>query len=196
VARWVPDYFRTPKRAAAALLEELAEDGSLLRARIEDESAYVHPDNARLTEEVLSGTLRPSVTTLLSPFDPIVWDRARALELFDFDYKIEVYTPAARRRYGYYSLPILHGGALVGRVDAKAHRKEGLFEVKAVHLEPGVPISDELIASLAGALRGCAAWHETPEVEVRRSDPTALAEELRSALADAAALVTAPEKAT
>ena len=110
VARWVPDYFRTPKKGVAGLLEELADEGSLLRATIEDldEPAYVHPDNAELAEEVLSGGLRSSVTTLLSPFDPVVWDRARALELFGFEYKIEVYTPAARRRYGYYSLPILH----------------------------------------------------------------------------------------
>ena len=181
-ARWVPDYFRTPKRGAASLLEELADEGSLLRASIEDEPAYVHPENARLAGEILSDALRPTVTTLLSPFDPVVWDRARALELFGFDYKIEVYTPAARRRYGYYSLPILHEGALVGRLDAKAHRKDGFFEVKAVHLEPGVPVSDGLVAAVAGALRDCAAWHGTPEVQVRRSDPPGLAEALRSVL--------------
>src|ERR687889_81902 len=184
VAHWVPDYFRTPKRGAAKLLAELADEGSLLRARIEDfdEPAYVHPENAGIAEEILSGSLQPSVTTLLSPFDPVVWDRARASELFGFDYKIEVYTPAARRRYGYYSLPILHDGALVGRLDAKAHRKDGLFEIKAAHLEPGVPVSDELVASLTGALRACASWHATPEVLVRHSDPPGLAEALRSTL--------------
>jgi uncharacterized protein YcaQ len=199
VARWVPDYFRTPKRGSAALLEELADEGSLLRATIEDfdEPAYVHPDNAGLAEEAASGGLRSSVTTLLSPFDPVVWDRARALELFGFDYKIEVYTPAAKRRYGYYSLPILHDGALVGRLDAKAHRKEGIFEVKAVHLEPGAPVSDELVAGLASALRDCAAWHETPQVQVRRSDPPWLAEALRLALdGDTATSVSTPEKTT
>jgi uncharacterized protein YcaQ len=182
VARWVPDYFRTPKRGAASLLEELADEGSLLRAGIEDDPAYVHPENAALAEKVLSGGAQSSVTTLLSPFDPVVWDRARASELFGFDYKIEVYTPAARRRYGYYSLPILHDGALVGRLDAKAHRKEGLFEVKAAHLEPGTIVSDELVASLAGALRACAFWHATPDVAVRRSDPPELAEALRFSL--------------
>jgi uncharacterized protein YcaQ len=182
VSRWVPDYFRTPKRGAASLLEELADEGSLLRAGIEDDPAYVHPENAALAEKVLSGGAQSSVTTLLSPFDPVVWDRARASELFGFDYKIEVYTPAARRRYGYYSLPILHDGVLVGRLDAKAHRKEGLFEVKAAHLEPGTIVSDELVASLAGALRACAFWHATPDVAVRRSDPPELAEALRFSL--------------
>ena len=175
VARWVPDYFRTPKKGVASLLEELADEGSLLRATMEDEPAYVHPDDAGLAEEILLGGLRPSVTTLLSPFDPVVWDRARALELFDFDYKIEVYTPAAKRRYGYYSLPILHHGALVGRLDAKAHRKEAIFEVKVAHLEPDVSVSDDLISGIAGALRECASWHETPEVVLRQSDPPGLA---------------------
>jgi uncharacterized protein YcaQ len=181
-ARWVPDYFRTPKKGVAGLLEELTDEGSLVRATIEDEPAYVHPDDARLAEKILSGGLQSSVTTLLSPFDPIVWDRARASELFGFDYKIEVYTPAARRRYGYYSLPILHHGALVGRLDAKAHRKQNVFEVKAMHLEPDVPVNDDLISGLAGALRDCAGWHGTPEILVRRSDPSELTETLRSTL--------------
>jgi len=114
----------------------------------------------------------------------VVWDRARASELFGFDYKIEVYTPAARRRYGYYSLPILHNGALVGRLDAKAHRKQAFFEVKAIHLEPGVPVSDGLVAGISGALRGCARWHNTPEIVVRRSDPPKLAEMLRTSVED------------
>ncbi len=184
VPRWVPDYFRTPKKGAAGLLEELADEGSLLRATIEDfdEPAYVHSDNAGLADEILSGSLRSSVTTLLSPFDPVVWDRARALELFGFDYKIEVYTPAARRRYGYYSLPILHDGALVGRLDAKAHRKEGLFEVKALHLEPEETVSEGLVSGIAAALRDCAAWHGTPDLLIRWSNPPELAEALRSAL--------------
>ncbi|CAN5758275.1 MAG: winged helix-turn-helix domain-containing protein [Rubrobacter sp.] len=181
-ARWVPDYFRTPKKGVAGLLDELTDEGSLIRAMIEDEPAYVHPDNATLAENVLSNELQSSVTTLLSPFDPIVWDRARASELFGFDYKIEVYTPAARRRYGYYSLPILHDGALVGRLDAKAHRKQNVFEVKAIHLEPDTPVNDDLISGLADALRDCAGWHGTPEVLIRRSDPSELTDTLRPAL--------------
>src|SRR5215204_3980914 len=184
--RWVPDYFRTPKRGVASLLGELADEGSLLRAVIENEPAYVHPENEGLAEKVLSGALRSSVTTLLSPFDPVVWDRARALELFGFDYKIEVYTPAARRRYGYYSLPVLHDGGLVGRLDAKAHRRQGTFEIKAIHLEPETPVNDGLVSGLSGALRDCAGWHGTPEVLVRRSDPSELTETLRLALDEGA----------
>jgi len=183
-ARWVPDYFRTPKKGVAGLLEELGDEGELVRGGIEglEEPAYVHPDNVGPAEKILSGRSRSSVTTLLSPFDPVVWDRARTLELFDFEYKIEVYTPAVRRRYGYYSLPILHNGALVGRLDAKAHRKQGTFEVKAIHLEPDTPVNGDLVSSLAGSLRDCAGWHKTPEVLVRWSDPSELTEMLRLAL--------------
>jgi uncharacterized protein YcaQ len=113
-------------------------------------------------------------TALLSPFDPVTWDRARALELFGFDYKIECYTPAPKRKYGYFTLPILHGDALVGRLDPKAHRKEGTFEVKAIHLEEGVRVTADLVDGLRDVLRRMAAWHGTPEVVVRETYPAAL----------------------
>lgn len=171
--RWIGDYFRTDKRASARRAAGLAEEGLLLRASIEGlpGPAYVHPALAALAEQAAAGLLQPTLTTLLSPFDPLVWDRQRASELFGFDYRIECYTPAPRRRYGYFSLPILHRGALVGRLDAKAHRKDGLFEVKTLHLEPGVPADQPLRDALAASLRACAAWHGTPNVVVRRSEP-------------------------
>ena len=172
-ARWLGDYFRTERRGSEALLESLADGGALFRARVAgwEGTAYVHPDHAELVRK----PPRPALTTLLSPFDPLVWDRERGRAVFNFDYTIECYTPAARRRYGYFTLPILRRGALIGRLDPKAHRKAGRFEVIALHLEPGVALSDELVADLAGALRECAAWHRTPEVVVRRSDPPELA---------------------
>jgi uncharacterized protein YcaQ len=119
-----------------------------------------------------------SKTTFLSPFDPLVWDRARALDLFNFDYKIEVYTPAPKRKYGYFTLPILYNNALIGRIDPKAHRKEGIFEVKALHLEPGVVVDDALVAEVKSALQACAAWHKTPQVIVRYAAKPGLAKRL------------------
>jgi uncharacterized protein YcaQ len=183
-ARWAPDYFRQPRSECAALLARLAAEGALLSARIEgiDAPVYIHPANRELAEAAAAGKLRSTVTTLLSPFDPVVWDRARALDLFGFDYRIECYTPEAKRRYGYFTLPILRRGALIGRLDPKAHRKEGRFEVKAVHLEPGVALTAGLVADLAGALRRCAAWHGTPQVVIRAADPPELAGRLQAAI--------------
>ena len=179
-ARWVADYFRNPKRATEPLPEALAADGLLLRATVENwtEPAYIHPENLALVEAITTGKACPTRTTLLSPFDPIVWDRARALALFNFDYRIECYTPGPKRRYGYFTLPILHRDSLVGRLDAKAHRAQGRFEIKALHLEPDVIITDELIADLADALRACATWHKTPEVTITWANRPELAEQI------------------
>ena len=79
--------------------------------------------------------------------------RARALDLFNFDYKIEVYTPAPKRKYGCFTLPILYNNALIGHIDPKAHRKEGIFEVRALHLELGVIVDDALVAEVKSAVR-------------------------------------------
>lgn len=174
-AGWVADYFRTKKTNTTRLVEQLADEGALLCAQVEgwSQPAFIHPDNWELAHQAANGQLRPTLTTLLSPFDPLVWDRARALAMFNFDYRIECYTPAPKRRYGYFTLPILRRGALVGRLDPKAHRREGIFEIKALHLEPGVEPDEALAEDIAIALRTCARWHATPEVVVRACDPPA-----------------------
>jgi uncharacterized protein YcaQ len=172
LASWVPDYFRLPKTGNASRLEALAEEGRLQRVEIEGlpGPAYRHPA-AVAVEQV-------HLTTLLSPFDPLVWDRRRLKDLFGFDYTIECYTPSPKRRFGYFTMPILHNGALVGRLDPKAQRAIGQFEVKALALEPGVEPSDDLVAGLASTLRRLAAWHGTPELVIRRSEPVDLAHRL------------------
>ncbi len=189
-ARWVAGYFYTPKKGIVALLDRLVDEGALRRATVEgwDAPAYVHPDHLPLAEQAAAGTLEPTLTTLLSPFDPLVSDRARVEELFGFYYRIEVYTPSHKRQFGYFTLPILHRGALIGRLDPKAHRAAGLFEVRALHLEPGVTVTDTLITDLAAALRACGAWHRTPEVIIRQSDPPEVAARLQAVLAEARAI--------
>jgi uncharacterized protein YcaQ len=160
--------------ATRARLELLADAGELLRVEVEGwrAPAYIHPDNLPHLDAPPPDVLPR--TSLLSPFDPITWDRARALELFGFDYKIECYTPAPKRKYGYFTLPILHGDALVGRLDPKAHRKDGVFEVKSIHLEPDVAITDGLVTGLRETLARIAAWHRTPEVIIGATYPAKL----------------------
>jgi uncharacterized protein YcaQ len=184
-AAWVPDYFRTGKPDTRAAVRRLADDGELVRVRVDGwpDEGFVHPDHLPLVHRASAGALRPVLTTLLSPFDPLVWDRARVSEAFGFDYRIECYTPEAKRRYGYFVLPILHKGALAGRLDAKAHRREGVFQVKALHLQPGVRPSAALARDVAGALRDCAAWHGTPTVRVDRCEPEPFLAEMNGALA-------------
>ncbi len=177
---WAGDYFRIGKNAIARELNALAEEGALLVDAVVgwEDPVYVHPANAGLLAQARDGELRPNYTTLLSPFDPLVWDRARARELFNFDYTIECYLPTAKRRYGYFSLPILHKDALVGRLDAKAFRQNGIFEVRNLALEPGVQPDSALAADLRAAIQACANWHGTPQVQVVRTDPPELLEML------------------
>ena len=184
-ARWVHDYFRLKPRLKDADLDALVEQGRVLRVAVEGWAApaYVHASHASLLKKAQNGKLDATHTTLLSPFDPLVWDRERASALFGFDYRIECYTPEEKRIYGYFALPLLHRGQLIGRLDAKAHRSQGVFEVKALYLEPAVKLDDESVHDVAAAIARCAAWHATPRVDITRTAPVALRACLRKALA-------------
>jgi len=183
-AKWVADCYRMAKKETPSLVRALADEGALLAVKVDGwkEPGYLHPDHLPLAGQAEAGALKPVLTTLLSPFDPVVWDRARASELFGFDYRIECYTPAPKRVYGYFTLPILRRGALIGRVDAKAHRRDGVFEVKTIYLEPGVRVTAGVVADVARALRDCADWHGTPRITIRRGDPPAIAAKLAAAV--------------
>jgi uncharacterized protein len=134
-----------------ALLAELVEEGCLVRATVQGWSkpAFMHPD-ARVPRRV-------SARALLSPFDPVVWNRDRIERLFGFHYRIEIYVPAPKRRYGYYVLPFLLGDELVARVDLKADRRSATLLVQGVFGEVGI---DEryVAAELAAELTSMAQW--------------------------------------
>jgi uncharacterized protein YcaQ len=181
-ARWVADYYRMDKRGTPQRVAQLAREGELIAAQVDgwDEGAFIHPDNASLAQQAADGELRPALTTLLSPFDPVVWDRARARIMFGFDYRIECYTPAPKRVYGYYVLPVLRKGEIVARLDAKAHRREGRFEVRALYIEPGARVTDALLNDIARAIMEAAEWHGTPAVEIVRTEPRKLRSALKS----------------
>jgi uncharacterized protein YcaQ len=183
-APWIADYFRYGKKLRDADLDEYVAAGELIRVDVRgwDAPGYVHADHADLLARAEKGVLRATHTSLLSPFDPVVWDRERASTLFDFDYSIECYTPAPKRRFGYFVLPILHRGRLIGRLDAKAHRAIGQFDIKAIFLEPSTKITAQLTEEVAQAIQRAANWHQTPSVTVAQSDPREFAQPLRAAL--------------
>jgi uncharacterized protein YcaQ len=177
--RQLADYFRQRLDGLTETLEEFAADGRADRVQVAGwpAPAYVYRDawNALAVPA-------PMLTTLLSPFDNLIWDRERTRALWGFDYSLECYLPASKRRYGYFSLPILWRGSLVGRLDAKAERKAGLFRVKALYLEPDVHIDESLVQDLGSALRDCAQWHRTPDVIVERTVPEAFQAQLHTTL--------------
>ncbi len=183
---YFPDYLRSKsaKGALTATLKKMVAEGELIPTEIEGvkETAYLLAEQKHLAEQAEEGSLCSTVTTLLSPFDPVVSDRDRALALFDFFYRIEVYTPSHKRKYGYFTLPILHKGELVGRLDAKAHRKEGRMEIRTLHLEPKTSPNEGLAEALAQTLRNFALWHETPILEIQHSDPPEFANLLKRCL--------------
>lgn len=177
---WIASYYYLPKTGLTELLMGLVSAGRLHQVRVKewDVPAYVHPQQMSTVESAARELVQPTHTTFLSPFDPLISDRDRALALFNFDYKMESYTPAKDRKYGYFCLPILHNGRLIGRLDPKAHRKEAQMQIKNIYLEPCVEINDELTVALKETLKKFTAWHGMASYEITASDPPGLQEAL------------------
>lgn len=144
-AKDLADYYRMKVVPARATLDAMVAAGELIDVTVTgwSEPAYLHPD-AKQPRTVIG-------RALLSPFDSMVWERDRTLRIFDFHYRIEIYVPKPKRQYGYYVLPFMLDGELVGRVDLKADRGTGRLLVQASHFEPGrdpMRVGRELAAEL------------------------------------------------
>lgn len=142
---------RRPPAGTHLLFEELVEDKRLERVRVEGwkQPAFVVP-GARIPRSV-------DARAIVSPFDPILWERKWTSEVFGFEYQIEIYVPAPKRVYGYYVLPFIEGDRFAARVDLKADRKASTLVVQAAYLEPNVD-AGETAAALADELRSMARW--------------------------------------
>jgi uncharacterized protein YcaQ len=164
-AEWLADYYRLRQPALPLLLERLQEEGNIVPVDVEKLGpAWLHTDLLPQLELAAAGKLTATHSAVLSPFDPVVWDRKRAEQLFDFSYRLECYTPAPKRQYGYFVLPLLHRGRLVGRMDAKMHRKEAVLEVIALYLENGVKPGRMLENGLITAIGDFARWQGAQRV--------------------------------
>ncbi|KTT11240.1 cytoplasmic protein [Pseudomonas oryzihabitans] len=153
------DYFRLSPAEARQGILELCEEGALQSAQVQGWSKLAY-----VAEAPNPG--RPvRAAALLSPFDSLVWERERTEQLFAFRYRLELYTPAPKRVYGYYVLPFLYRERLAARVDLRAERAASRLAVHAVHLEPE-GLDEEGLDALAGQLRGLADWLGLDEVQL------------------------------
>jgi len=149
--RCLRDYFRIEPQDAKARIPELVEAGDLVPVSVEGWTGPVYLDpGARLPRRI-------DAQALVSPFDPIVWERTRTERLFDFRYRIEIYTPAEKREFGYYCLPFLLGDRIVARLDLKADRAGGRLIVHSIHPEAAIA-PEEIAPALGDELRLMARW--------------------------------------
>lgn len=159
------DYFRLSTADAAARLRELLDARVLVAVEVEGwkQPAYMHAQT-RLPRSA-------SATALLSPFDSLIWERQRTERLFDFTYRLEIYTPAHKRQHGYYVLPFLHGDRIVGRVDLKSDRQNSQLLVKGGSAEAGVK-EKSIAEPLMAELKSLANWLglETVKIASRRGE--------------------------
>ena len=171
-ASWLADYYRLKRAPLQAWIKVAEAQGDIVRVEVEQlGEMWLHTSLLPLLEKMPTATH----TALLSPFDPVVWDRRRALELFNFDYRIECYTPAEKRVYGYFVLPVLHRGALKARIDAKMDRQAQQLIIRAFWLEPGVRVSQAFLTDVQKAINRFAQWQGASEVMVENAPGELLA---------------------
>jgi len=165
---------------AKPIVADLVELGIVREVSVEGwkEKAYLHKDFFNFDFK----RIKPSLTTVLSPFDPLTWQRERALRIFNFDYKIEIYTPEPKRIYGYYSLPTLHKDKLIARIDLKSDRQNKTLLVQSAWHEKD--LSDEEVTKyskpVAKHLKDVQKWQKLEDLEVKKKGNLAL--ELRTHL--------------
>jgi hypothetical protein len=150
------------------ILDKLTREGKVCSVMVEGikQPFYYRSEDASLMKLIIDGDadLKPRMS-FIAPLDPLMWDKALILALFDFQYSWEIYTPAVKRKYGYYTLPVIFGDRFVGRIEAVPDRKSGVLEVKGLWLEPGVRKTLKLTKALERTLGGFAKFNGCTSVD-------------------------------
>ncbi len=179
------NYYR--RGAARPVLDALIKEGLLVSVEVclehgEVQSYLVHRHRLQALQQAADGTLSAQRTTFLSPFDSLWWAPGRDEQLWGFKQRLEAYTPASKRVWGYFCLPILHKDRLVGRFDPKMERQAGVLRLKALYLEDGVEPGEELVNDMADALRDFMKFHKAKELVIEISQPQVFGEKLLLAI--------------
>ncbi len=161
-----------------AVLRELERAGLIVPVRVRDDDAtvwperrFVHAEDLPLLQRLERDDGWKPRATLLSPFDNLIINRARTEELFGFHFRMEIYVPASKRRYGYYVLPILLGDSVIGRIDPAMDRRSGVFRINAVHAEPGAPLDRATGGAIRGAVQDLATFLGAREIAYPADPP-------------------------
>ena len=183
----IPDYFHMKRTPAKPLVQRMLDEGTLVGVNVETHDGsvaeqVVHRANLPLLERAADGDIAPLHTTFLSPFDSLFWAKGRDMQFWGFRQILEAYKPAPQRIWGYFCLPILRKGELVGRFDPKLERRDATLRLKHLHLEPGVEPDDALVADIAAAMRSFMAFHDATDLVIERSKPRGLRRKLLSAM--------------
>jgi hypothetical protein len=180
-------YTYMKRTTAKPIIEQLLKEGVLVMVQgefIDGKTAdlVVHKDNLTALEQVADGAIRAERTTFLSPFDSLWYPRGREQQYWGFQQVLEAYKPRPQHIWGYFCLPILWRGRLVGRFDPKLERKTGILRLKALHLEPDIPLDDEMIANIATTMRDFLTFHQAHTLIIEKSNPPAFGEKLLAAM--------------
>lgn len=165
--QWLADYYRLRQPDLKALMTRWQKANQAIAVNVDSlGEMWIHASLLPQLALAVEGKLNATHSAVLSPFDPVIWDRKRAEQLFDFTYRLECYTPAPKRQFGYFVLPLLHRGEIVGRMDSKMHRSDGVLEIFALYLENGVRISQHLERGLIQAINDFARWQGATRIKL------------------------------
>ena len=183
----VPGYANLKGSRAKPIIEDLIAEGIFLpvKATLYDGKEYnliMHRDNDLLLEQAADGMILPVLTSFLSPFDNLFWARARDVQFWNFRNVLEAYKPGPTRTWGYFCLPILYHGRLVGRFDPRLERQTATLRLRALYLENETTPDEELVTAIAAAMRSFLAFHEASNLVIERSVPADFGDRLLRAI--------------